>query len=56
MTLSKQEITLLTILRAGRLLIGWIRPKYRKLIPRLIRLGLIHKGELVRLTERGAKI
>ena len=55
MILSRHEITLLTILGAGRLLIGWIRPKYRALVPRLIRLGLIHKGELVRLTERGAR-
>jgi len=56
MTLSKNELTLLTILRAGWLLIGWIRPKYRVLVPRLRRLGLIKKGELVRLTTRGERI
>jgi hypothetical protein len=56
MTLSRNELTLLRILRAGRLLIGWLRPKYRALVPRLTKLGLIHKGELVRLTARGERI
>jgi hypothetical protein len=58
MILSKPELQLLDALKTvDGLLLRLVRPRFRKLVPRLRELGLLYRRDpkLVRLTEMGKR-